>query len=369
MEVWQWISAGGGLLEAVLLVRLLEMTVGFRIGCKRVALAAGIVVFGAGNVFFYESFLLHIMYLLVVATIYCRLVLQGSVWLHEGIVLGIVLVSGTIRTITMLGMKLLANVCKTVYSATVYEVALLVLAQKAVGIMILTFLLVRTIYGSKQLALENAFLTEKIYHQQTHVLQIETDYYNARKLRHDINKTLNLYMRLLEDGRVEQVIKNMKEQLGKISEDKVVMLPGNNILSAVLNEKMSICKNHEIEFGLQLTAEIDSEREMNVAIMLSNLLDNAIENQLESKRDAKIFVNIFEQNSMYNMIVKNTISQSVLAKNPRLATQKADQFAHGLGLKSVKDTVEKYDGIIDFDEDCGQFIVHVAIPVRRYANV
>ncbi len=369
MAVWQWISAIGGLLEAVLLAVFLERKVGFRTVHKKIALVVGIAVFGAGNVFFYESFLLHIMYLLVVATIYCRLVLKGSVWLHEGIILGIVVVSGTIRTITTLGLKGMANICGTVYSATVYEVTLLVLVQKAVGIMILTFLLVGTIYGSKQLALENAFLTEKIHQQQTHVLQIEADYYNARKLRHDINKSLEIYVRLLEAGKADEVIKDIKARVSENSRDKVILLPCNSVISAVLNEKMSICKNHEIDFGLQFTTEIDSEREMNVAIMLSNLLDNAIENQLESERDARIFVNIFEQSNMYNIVVKNTISQSVLEKNPNLVTKKTDALVHGIGLKSVRDTVEKYDGIIDFDEDCGQFIAHVAIPVRRYANV
>lgn len=362
MEMWQWISKIGGLLESILLVLLLERTVGFRTVHRRLAQVVGAALFGAGNILFYGSFTAYSIYLLIVAVIYCRIVLKGGVLLHEGIVLGLVGANGVIRVVTSQGMRWLAKACGTVYGATEYEVAILILGQKLLCIAILAFLVVRAFYGSQRTDLENVMLTEQMRRQHANILKIETDYYNARKLRHDINRSLGIYVRLLEEGRVDEVISAIKSMVDEIPSDKVIYLSNNNIISAVLNEKMGICKNQEIEFGVQLTAKIDSEREMDVAIMLSNLLDNAIENQLADRAGTKIFVNIFEQNGMYNVVVKNTIREPVLGKNPQLATQKSDKLYHGIGLKSVRDTVDKYDGIIDFDEACGQFTVHAAIP-------
>lgn len=362
MEVWQWISGIGGLFEAVLLVMLLEKSVGFKTMSRRITLVTGVVCGGIGNVLFYENFTAYSVYLLIVVAIYCRIALKGTVWHHEGIVLCLVAANGVVRVGTSLGMKWLATACGTAYGTTGYEVAILVVWQKVLCIAILVFLMIRALYGSQRTALENVMLTEQMKRQQANVLKIEADYYKARKLRHDINRSLGIYIRLLEEGRVDEVISTMKSTVGEMPADKVIYLSANNIISAVLNEKMGICRNHEIEFGVQLTAEIDKEREMDIAIMLSNLLDNAIENQLDGRLGAKIFVSIFDQNGMYNVVVKNTTRETVLGKNPQLVTQKSDELYHGIGLKSVKDTVEKYDGIIDFDETRGQFTVHAAIP-------
>ncbi len=362
MEMWKWISGVGGLFEAVLLVLFLEHAIGFRIASRRLAQMAGVMVFGIGNVLFYGNFAAYSIFLLIVAATYCRIVLKGTVWHHEGIVLCLVAANGVVRIVTGQGIKWLAQACGTVYGAAEYEVAMLVLGQKFLCIAILTFLVIRAFYGCQKTALENAMLTEQMCRQQASVLKIEADYYKARKLRHDINKSLGIYVRLLEEGRVDEVVSAMKSTMDEIPSDRVIYLSANNIISAVLNEKMGICKNHEIEFAVQITAEIEMEREMDVAIMLSNLLDNAIENQLGCRLGAKIFVSIFDQNGMYNVIVKNTIRETVLGKNPQLVTQKSDELYHGIGLKSVRDTVEKYDGIIDFDEACGQFTVHAAIP-------
>ena len=90
--------------------------------------------------------------------------------------------------------------------------------------------------------------------------------------------------------------------------------------------------------------------------------DNAIEAQEESESYRVIFVNIFEQNGMYNFIVKNPIQNSVLKKNSIPETKKENGLLHGIGLKSVQDTVEKYAGMIDFEETDGTFIVHSAMP-------
>ncbi len=218
------------------------------------------------------------------------------------------------------------------------------------------------IKSNDKLLQENILIKERMKQQQMNILKIEEDYYDARKIRHDIRRSLGIYLRLLETGNVTEVKEQIREQMGSIPENPIVFLDGNSMINAVLNEKRTLCRMKGVELRIQWTVKIESKMEMDMAILLSNLLDNAIEAQEEGEPYRAIFVHICEQHGMYNVVVKNPVRISVLETNPCFETKKENYLQHGIGLKSVRDTVEKYDGIIDFEEMNGTFIAHVAMP-------
>ena len=65
-----------------------------------------------------------------------------------------------------------------------------------------------------------------------------------------------------------------------------------------------------------------------MSILISNLLDNAIEG-CNGADTPMIELIISRQKTFLYIIVKNTISDSVLSANPRLATSKVNKSAHG----------------------------------------
>ena len=69
-----------------------------------------------------------------------------------------------------------------------------------------------------------------------------------------------------------------------------------------------------------MTASVDGERELDIAVMLSNLLDNAVEAQKKITQDKprSIFLKIFSYENKYSILIKNTVAKSVLQNNPRL---------------------------------------------------
>lgn len=62
-----------------------------------------------------------------------------------------------------------------------------------------------------------------------------------------------------------------------------------------------------------------------------------------------------ENEGRYIFSLKNTISQSVIEKNPSLISTKKNKANHGLGVRIIKEIAEKYDGYSDFYEECGMF--------------
>lgn len=92
-----------------------------------------------------------------------------------------------------------------------------------------------------------------------------------------------------------------------------------------------------------MTASVDGERELDIAVMLSNLLDNAVEAQKKITPDKprSIFLKIFSYENKYSILIKNTVAKSVLQNNPRFITDKANRYLHGIGMKSIEHTVDK----------------------------
>ena len=64
---------------------------------------------------------------------------------------------------------------------------------------------------------------------------------------------------------------------------------------------------------------------------------------------------------MFLLSMRNTSIKAPQVKDGRLLTRKEDQYAHGLGVESVKRIVEKYNGSISFLYDDEHFEVNILI--------
>ena len=99
---------------------------------------------------------------------------------------------------------------------------------------------------------------------------------------------------------------------------------------------------------------------IDTGILFGNLLDNAIEAAQETD-SRRITVDVNQKGHYLSVLVTNSIKTSVLKTNAELQTSKTDKLLHGIGVKSVKALVEKYDGMIDFFEKNGEFCCHIML--------
>lgn len=83
--------------------------------------------------------------------------------------------------------------------------------------------------------------------------------------------------------------------------------------------------------------------------------------KLQSEKRKYISLNIFSYRNKYCILVKNTVAQSILRHNPDLVTNKKESDFHGIGVKSIRETVEKNGGYIEKYEEKDMFCVHIMI--------
>ena len=209
----------------------------------------------------------------------------------------------------------------------------------------------------------NELANLKLQAQRADIIRMDKEYQDIRKIRHDMVKHLNIYMHLLNDGDYEGLRKAIGEHIEDCGQNKYVYVAGNNLVNSVLNEKKVLCEHENIKMQVEVTASVDGERELDIAVMLSNLLDNAAEAQKKITLDKprSIFLKFFSYENKYSILIKNTVAKSVLQNNPRFITDKANRYLHGIGMKSIEHTVDKNGGYIQRYEEDGMFCVHILL--------
>lgn len=100
--------------------------------------------------------------------------------------------------------------------------------------------------------------------------------------------------------------------------------------------------------------------------IIGNLLDNAIEgcqpNPINNKKT--INFSIKTKGNLLIIIVENTIPQMINIKdNQLIPTTKSDKKLHGIGLKSIKYFVKKYDGSFELSSSPNKFTATVILPL------
>ena len=146
---------------------------------------------------------------------------------------------------------------------------------------------------------------------------------------------------------------------------------GNPILDTVLTEKELLCQ----EKGAQLAcvadgASLDFMDAVDLYTLFGNALDNAIESAvcLPDPERRVISVQVFRKAGMTLIQIENCFQGPLAFGEDGLpATTKGGEPGwHGYGLRSIRDTVEKYGGVLRLWQEDQVFFLRIGIP--RYDN-
>lgn len=195
--------------------------------------------------------------------------------------------------------------------------------------------------------------------QERLVDEARKQYMEMKTLRHDMRHYLMAAAELIGADRTEEA----KEYIEKIVDEKVDQAAfgidtGNVVIDAVINSRIAVCLKNHIEMKCMIDSQFKGINDIDMSVLLSNALDNAI-NGCAGAESAAIELVIGTRKAFTYIIVKNSIRESVLAKNPNLETDKENKTAHGFGIMSIRKITEKYKGSVEFKEEDHTFIVEI----------
>ncbi|MCU9807310.1 ATP-binding protein [Paraclostridium sp. AKS46] len=105
---------------------------------------------------------------------------------------------------------------------------------------------------------------------------------------------------------------------------------------------------------------------LDVCSIFSNMIDNAIEACIKiNDKDRNRFINIKGTivNGFFVIKCENSKVNEVKFKDKNIKTDKRDSNLHGIGIKSIKTSVQKYDGELFIDYQDYIFTVKIYIPI------
>lgn len=141
---------------------------------------------------------------------------------------------------------------------------------------------------------------------------------------------------------------------------------GNEVLDTVLTEKSLFCAAGSIKVNCIADGRrMDVFDPVDLYTVFGNAIDNAIESvkQLENQEMRMIDVLVYVRKQFLIINIMNPIGSRLEFDGDVPVSTKAKNGYHGFGLKSIRHTVEKYNGFMKIDTDENIFSLKILIPL------
>lgn len=183
-----------------------------------------------------------------------------------------------------------------------------------------------------------------------------------KSVRHDIQNQLLTICGYIDSGKIEEA----KAYINSLTENALPNIQSlintdNDAFNAIVNAKIVLCNQKKIFMDVKVKENsLKNLDPIDTGVLFGNLLDNAIE-AAEKTAKRRISVDVQKSGAYLSILVCNSIGDSVLKNNQELQTSKRDKELHGIGIKTVRELVRKYDGMIQFYEKNNEFCCHILL--------
>lgn len=230
--------------------------------------------------------------------------------------------------------------------------------------------IIARIIKDNNLRAENKIINEKVELQYKYYLKLNETQLRTRKLYHDMKNHIICIEKIC--GNNETANKYIKEMNNQIKECTYQFNTGNIILDTILYEKKSICIEKNIKFLVNINFNNCNFIEMvDICSIFSNMIDNSIEacnkiNNKNVKKEIRLSGTIV--NKFFVIKCENSKVNDIKLRENKILTDKKDSFLHGIGISSIKSSVEKYNGNTEISLTEKKFIMTIFIPLVKNKN-
>lgn len=194
---------------------------------------------------------------------------------------------------------------------------------------------------------------------------IKEKYEHSRIMNHDFREHLNILKTLISED-----IQKAQEYVGTVEKEcedsKIEKYSDNDILNILLIRKKKECEENGIKLNITSTnPKLDFIDGMDTVAIFSNLINNAIEACSNSVRK-DIFIDLYTVNNAFSVIkVENYADKEPIVVEGMLRSGKDDGNSHGIGIKSINNSLSKYDGKMSWSYDKAKGMFRTVISVNN----
>lgn len=209
-----------------------------------------------------------------------------------------------------------------------------------------------------------------VYEQQLdlcerHQKETELSILQMRDVRHSMKNHFLSILAYAEKGECGKIIRFVRDVMdeGKLNISDTVNT-GNIVIDSLVGYWEKAAEDRGIEFQIEIDVPMDMPfRGADISLILGNLLENAVEAADKAKQKKYIQFKLkYDKKDLLIVVKNNYRGELIRGKGEVLRTTKSDAVNHGIGLPSVRRTVEKYQGTMAIDDSMPNcFVVRVVL--------
>lgn len=211
---------------------------------------------------------------------------------------------------------------------------------------------------SEKVETEIAKQETEYYHKQAELIQKNSQ--ELKQLRHDMKNYTIALSELIKNNENQKALEYISSISGALESAKIYCNTGILSLDSIVNYKFTRAE----EMGISVDSEIVIPYNLNLksndlVAILGNLLDNAIEASSKAENKYVKFRMSYDRGTVLIVISNSYNGELDFEDETYKTTKKYDTTIHGIGLKSIKSVVEKYNGEIKVTHTDTEFSVTI----------
>ena len=206
--------------------------------------------------------------------------------------------------------------------------------------------------------MENLLTLQEMEYKENYYKEIEKNNSTLRKVRHDIKNQL-IAIEAISREDVASTSDEIQSLICEMEREYKNVISNNIALNEICSRKFleAIKSEIEIEYDVQVPKDLKL-KSYETGVLYGHLLDNAIEaSLLLDREDRKIHLMTFIRKGCLIIHMKNR----TMNVDSTCCSKKTDPENHGFGLKSVKEIINKYDGLLDVKISEGIFEIKIML--------
>jgi sensor histidine kinase regulating citrate/malate metabolism len=194
-----------------------------------------------------------------------------------------------------------------------------------------------------------------------HIREKEKTVQEFRKAEHDFKYKLVCLKDYAQRGAYEELNRYIDSLLEIKSTGSFSYVDTDNpLIDTLLNFKYELARQHNITFNIE--AEVPNRLpfdDTDLCIILGNSIDNAIEaNDYVSEELRFIKLTMKYENGNLIIIMENAFDGNIIKdRHGHIISRKEDKNNHGIGLNSIKHSLDKYNGYMDIKLEYNVYIL------------
>lgn len=271
----------------------------------------------------------------------------------------------TVQSIPLILVPLSSVITVLILAAINDKEAMLIVAASLLIINFLVFILYDFVVQTACAQYENELLQQQVQVYENQIGIIIQSENKIKSLRHDMRHHLNELQYMIDKKEKRDAVRYIDDMKSFLQNPDEIVGSGNVEMDSLLNYMLQRAKKDLSTVNINVSIPENILPAFDINMILGNLLENAIEAARQSE-EKSLEVLIYYKQGVMTIEIKNSFAGELRRNQQGFLTTKEAKENHGIGLKSVKHIVEKYDGLLKIETQENLFCVNVILYLSQF---